>query len=193
MAQLPWQPGFEPKRDHKFILELANVAAYFITDVTIPQPQITDSAVHNFLSHKFKFPGKLTWGDSVFTLVDPIDLNAASLLMQHIKGAGYAFPSSFEYNDPASQNYYLRTIKKSGPADPNKNILNKLSIVSLTSDGQRIESWKLQNAFVKNVDFGKYDYNSESLKNVKISVSLDWVDYQNFGDTGTPAFNTAGS
>jgi hypothetical protein len=193
MAQLPWQPGFEPKREHKFILQLANVPAYFITDVSIPQPSITDTAAHNFLSHKFKFPGKLTWGDSVFTLVDPIDLNAASLLVQHIKGAGYVFPSAFDVNDLTSENYYLRTIKKTGPSDPAKNILNKLTIISLTSDGTQIEGWSLKNAFVKQVDFGKYDYNAENLKNVKITVSLDWVDYQNFGTTGTPALNTAGS
>jgi len=191
MAQLPWQPNFEPKREHKFVLQLANISAYFIQDVTIPQPTVTDAATHNFLSHKFKFPGKLSWGDSVFTLVDPIDLNAASLLIKHIKGMGYVFPSSFDINDSTSENYYLRTIKKSGPADPNTNILSKLTIVSLDSNGTFIEGWKLQNAFVKGVDFGNYKYDTEGLKNVKVTLSLDWVDYENYGLTGTPAFNTA--
>lgn len=190
MAQLPWQAGYEPKRDHKFILQLANINAVYIQDVTIPNPAVTDSAAHNFLSHKFKFPGKLTWGDSIFTITDPIDLNAANLLIKHIKAAGYVFPSGFNVNDPNSANYYLRTIKKAGPSDAGTNVLSQLRIVSLDSNGTFIEGWSLKNAFIKNVDFGKYDYNSENLKNVKVSLSVDWVDYENFGLTGSPAYTT---
>jgi len=184
----PWQAGYEPKREHKFILSLSNISAYFITDVTIPQATIADSAVHNFLSHQFKFPGKLKWSDSVFTMVDPIDLNVASRLVQHIKGAGYVFPSSFNFDDVADPNYYLKTIKKAGPAAAETNILDGMSIISLTSEGQEIEKWTLKNAFVKQVDFGGYKYDGEGLKNVKVTVSCDWVDYQSILPT---PFNTA--
>jgi len=186
----PWINTFEPKREHKFILELNNIKVYFITDVTIPQPSVTDTAVHNFLSHKFKFPGKLSWGDSIFTLVDPIDLNAAGLLIQHLRGSGYVFPSSFNEQDSNNPNWYLRTIKKSGPADNAVNILDGLKIVSLTSEGQPVEKWLLKNPFVKTVDFGKFDYNTENLKNIKITLSVDWVDYESILPT---AFTTAPS
>ncbi len=186
----PWINTFEPKREHKFILELNNIKAYFITDVTIPQATVASETAHNFLSHKFKFPGKLTWGDSIFTLVDPIDLNAAGLLIQHLKGSGYIFPSSFNESDPNSPNYYLKTIKKSGPADPATNALSGLKIISLTSEGQPAEKWLLKNAFVKSVEFGGYKYESEGLKNIKVTVSVDWVDYESILPT---AFTTAPS
>ena len=171
----PWLATFEPKREHKFILELTNVKAFFIQDVEIPKPTIGDSAKHTFLSHTFKFPGKLTWGDASFTLVDPIDLNSAALLIKHIRASGYAFPSSFVPNIPET---YLKTIKKAGPADEGTNILNGLKIISLDSDGNSIEKWLLKNAFIKSVDFGGYKYEGENLKNVKVSLSVDWVDYE---------------
>jgi hypothetical protein len=175
----PWLNTFEPKRDHKFVLELANVRPYFITDVTIPQATVAAETVHNFLSHKFKFPGKLTWNDSVFTLVDPIDLNAAGLLVEHLRGSGYVFPTAFNTDNPASPDFYLKTIKKQGPVG-SPNLLEGLKITSLNSDGQKVESWYLRNAFVKQVDFGGYKYEGEALKNIKVTVSVDWVDYENF-------------
>jgi len=184
----PWQIGYEAKRDHKFLLRLSNIDAYYITDVTIPNATINDTTVHNFLSHQFKFPGKLKWGDSKFTLTDPIDLNAASRLIQHIKNAGYVFPSSFNYDSVSDPNWYLKTIKKAGPANAELNILDGMTIVSLTSDGQEIEKWTLKNAFVKQADFGAYKYDTEGLIKVAVSVSCDWVDYQSILPT---PFNTA--
>lgn len=183
----PWQLQFEPKRDHKFTLSLNGIPAYFVQDVSIPQPQIASETKHTFLSHTFKFPGKLTWGDCVFTTVDPIDLNVASLFLKHIKSAGYVFPSNFNYTDITSENYYLRTIKKAGPEDSALNILQGLSIESLTSDGAIVERWYMKNSFIKTVEFGTYKYESEGLKTVKITLSLDWVDYESFLPE---AFNT---
>jgi len=177
--QLPWTTGFEPKRSHKFVLELQNINVYFIKDVTIPKPTIGSEAKHTFLSHTFKFPGKLTWDDSMFTLVDPIDLNAADLFIRHLKDSGYVFPSSFDINDPSSATYYLKTIKKNfiGP----NNQIQGMRIKTIDSNGSEIEAWTLQNSFVKNIDFGNFDYDADALKNIKVTVSCDWVDYQSFG------------
>ena len=47
----PWTPGFEPKREHKFLLFLQNIPVYFITDVTVPKMTIGGETKHNFLSH----------------------------------------------------------------------------------------------------------------------------------------------
>jgi len=184
----PWTPGFEPKREHKFILELQNISAYFITDVTIPKATITDTAKHNFLSHTFKFPGKLSWGDSTFTLVDPIDLNAVDLFMRHLKASGYVFPSSFEINDPTNSTYYLKTIKKSFVSANNQ--IQGMTIKSIDSDGNPIEAWTLKNAFIKDLDFGNYKYDTEGLKNVKTIVSCDWVDYESFRSIDGVLINT---
>ena len=184
----PWTPGFEPKREHKFILELQNIKAYFITDVTIPKATINDSAKHNFLSHTFKFPGKLTWSDSTFTLVDPIDLNATDLFMRHLKASGYVFPSSFEINDPTNSTYYLKTIKKSFVGESNQ--IQGMTIKSIDSDGNPIEAWTLKNAFIKDLDFGAYKYDTENLKNVKTIVSCDWVDYESYRSIDGVLINT---
>jgi hypothetical protein len=186
---LPWTPSFEPKREHKFVLELQNINVYFINDVTIPKPTVTDSAKHNFLSHTFKFPGKLTWDDSTFTLVDPVDLNAADLLIKHLKSSGYVFPSSFDIKDPTSTTYYLKTIKK-GFVGPN-NQIQGMRIKSLDADGSEIEAWTLKNSFIKTVDFGNFKYDTDGLKNIKVTVSCDWVDYQSFRSLDGTLMNTA--
>lgn len=184
---LPWTPNFEPKREHKFILELQNIDIFYITDVSIPKATIASEAKHNFLSHIFKFPGKLTWGDSQFKLVDAIDKNAANLFIKHLKGSGYVFPSSFNVEDQASLTYYLKTIKKSFDA----NLLQNMTIKSLDSFGTPNEAWTLKNTFIKDIDFGSYKYDADGLKNITVSVSCDWVDYVSFRSSDVNVDTTA--
>ena len=185
----PWTPGFEPKREHKFLLFLQNIPVYFITDVTVPKMTIGGETKHNFLSHTFKFPGKLTWGDCTFTMTDPIDFNAADLFIKHIRGAGYVFPSTFNIDDPASPNYYLKTIKKNFTGDSNR--IQGMKITVIDSNGAPVEEWALKNSFIKDVDFGNYKYETEALKNVKVIVVSDWVDYQSFRSSSGVLTNTA--
>ena len=185
----PWTPGFEPKREHKFLLSLQNVPVYFITDVTIPKPTVTDSAKHNFLSHTFKFPGKLTWGDSTFTLTDPVDFNAADLFIRHIRDSGYVFPSSFNVDDQTNANYYLKTIKKTF-AGPN-NQIQGMKITTIDSDSNPIDEWTLKNAFIKDVEFGGLKYDGEAIKNIKVIVACDWVDYKSSRSFSGTLINTA--
>ena len=187
----PWTPGFEPKREHKFLLFLQKIPVYFITDVSIPKPTTSDSAKHTFLSHTFKFPGKLTWGDSAFTLTDPVDFNAADLFIKHLKASGYVFPSGFDVNDPTSPNYYLKTIKKNFTGESNQ--IQGMRIRAIDSDGEPIEEWSLKNSFIKDLDFGAYKYETENLKNVKVTVACDWVDYESFRSFSGTLINTAGT
>lgn len=173
---VPWSPNFEPKRDNKFILELQKVDVFFITDVTIPKATVASEAKHNFLSHTFKFPGRLTWADSTFKITDTIDKNVANLFIKHLKNAGYVFPSSFDREDPTSATYYLKTIRKGFDG----SLLQNMTIKSLDSVGTVIESWTLKNAFLKDIDFGGYKYETDGLKNISITTACDWVDYVSY-------------
>ena len=66
-----------------------------------------------------------------------------------------------------------------------------MKITVIDSNGAPVEEWALKNSFIKDVDFGNYKYETEALKNVKVIVVSDWVDYQSFRSSSGVLTNTA--
>ena len=60
-----------------------------------------------------------------------------------------------------------------------------------TTNKQYNFSNNFKNTFIKDVDFGNYKYETEALKNVKVIVVSDWVDYQSFRSSSGVLTNTA--
>ena len=91
-----WQsPNIEPKRKYKFILTFGDVPAWVIKSATRPDITVSAGATHNYLSHQFKFPGRVTYNDITITLVDTIDPDVASIMFKIIQDAGYVLPSQW--------------------------------------------------------------------------------------------------
>jgi hypothetical protein len=178
----------EPKRNYKFLLSIPGTSAgvripdYLVKSVAKPSFDI-GTTTHDFLNHKFYYPGKTTWNPITMVIVDTTDpeMNATQSIMKLLELSGYELPTN--PNTTASR----QTVSKNKAVN---QALGTVSILTLNSDGAEVERWVLKNAFITKAEFGNLDYTSEDLVNVSLTIQYDNA-YIKIGNTATP--NTPGA
>jgi len=158
------EPDVEPKRKFRWVLSVGDgtIPAWVIKKVT--KPTFTVSEVkHSFINHSFYYPGRVEYNEVEFTLVDPVDPDMASNILQIIMDSGYKLPETM---DIAKQ-----TITK-GEAVAS---LNHCYIQQIASDASIIEQWDLTNAWVKEVNFGDLDYESDDINEITVKMRYDYA------------------
>ena len=161
--------NFEIKRSFKWVVIFGGttggtIPSFIASKVTKPSLSIGETE-HNYLNHKFYYPGQVTWNDVSMTLVDPLEPDAARLLLQRIKEGGYRPPEN--KND-------LTTISKAKSVAQ----FSQIKIQQLDAQGTARETWVLWNAWPKDVKFGDLDYSSEDMVNIELTFKYDyaWID-----------------
>jgi len=159
----------EPKRKFRWLLSVAgdgpdhSIPAYIIKKVT--KPTITVSEVkHSFINHSFYYPGRVEYNEIEFTLVDPVDLNAAAIMASILKDSGYQFPDTLE--DATAQT--MTKAKSVG-------VMSEIKITQMDGNGHTVEEWTLTNAWVKEVSHGDLDYESDDLSEITVKIRYDWA------------------
>ena len=152
----------EPKRKYRFILNLAGIDAWVITKVNRPSFNVTESE-HTFFNHKFYYPGKVEWQTVTFTTVDPINPDATAYLMGILGACGY--------NVPAPQSY--ESISKQKAVE----VLGEVKIKAKNAEGKDVEIWTLKNAWVKDVNMGEFEYESDDMLTMDIELRYDCALY----------------
>jgi len=170
----------DPKRSFRFRVQFTQMAEltgystdYLFYAKTADKPSFQVGSVeHDFLNHKFKFPGKVTWQTVTIAMVDPgPDTNGGT-------GSGVAFGlttllQKSGYSIPAGVTSQYQTISKTKAVSG----LGDVIIEQLDADGNPIEKWTLYNAFITDVKFGSLDYSSEDLTQYDITLDYDWAEY----------------
>jgi hypothetical protein len=164
-----WQnPELEPKRAYRFVLRVAGTTSFgiqqfLISKVSKPSFSISESE-HKYLNHSFYYPGKLTWNDVSFTIVDVLGgADGTNAVVNLLKKSGYSLPGN------ASDTANLATISKEKSTDA----LGQVQIVQLDADGEEREIWILNNAWIKDAKFGDLDYGAEDMLNVEVTLKYD--------------------
>jgi hypothetical protein len=91
------EPDVEPKRKFRWVLSVGDgtIPAWVIKKVT--KPTFTVSEVkHSFINHSFYYPGRVEYNEVEFTLVDPVDPDMASNILQIIMDSGYKLPETMD-------------------------------------------------------------------------------------------------
>ena len=161
------QASVEPKRGFRWLLYISGMPQFIVTKVKKPSFRI-GSTPHQFLNYEFKYPGRVTWEDINFTVVDPADPDSAASLFNILSTAGYVVPS--EYKEATA-----RTISKEGLVDA---LGSQIRIVQLGAEGDGanpLEEWVIHNPQITNVNFGQLDYTQEGLLNIDVTVAYDWA------------------
>lgn len=161
------QASVEPKRGFRWLLYISGMPQFIVTKVTKPSFTIGNQP-HQFLNYEFKYPGRVTWNDIQFTVVDPADPDSAASLFNILSAAGYVVPS--EYQEATA-----RTISKSGLVS---SLGSQIRIVQLDANGDTanpLEEWIVNNPQIKSVNFGQLDYSQEGLLNIDVTVAYDWA------------------
>ena len=88
-----------------------------------------------------------------------------NLISQSPTAAGAAFTGGASLGT-------LRTMAK-GTATAQ---FNQIEIIQTDANGNALETWTLNNAFIKTVNFGGFDYSSDDINEVSITFRYDWAD-----------------
>ena len=174
--------GRDPKRGFRFRIQIASVGGngtgsymWWAKSVDKPSFEIS-SQEHDYLNHKFKFPGKTTWNPVSLKMVDPTDPDMAATFSDIITAAGYHPPSTAD--DMTSVSKMLANIA-----------VGEVTIDQIDANGNAIETWVLYNAWISKVNYGALDYSSEDLTELEIEFVYDWASLTS-GTTNGSTHNT---
>ena len=167
--------AIEPKRKYRFLLSFNGVPQWIVKTTGKPNFTISESE-HSFINYKFYYPGRLEWDEVSITQVDPVDPDASHTMLQLIENSGYVAPHNF-LNDPQGRGKASNvvTFSKKRAVDA---VGGRMFIHMIDEDGAPIETWSLYNPWIKSVNFGDLDYESDELVNVELSVRYDWADLE---------------
>ena len=163
-------PIKDPKRKFRFIVSFSSIQTpeggpLLWMAKTAGKPAFTISETsHEYLNHKFYYPGRTEWEAVDIVVVDPGSKQGdmAANFAQIVEAAGY--------NPPSSAADLISMSKKSAVSS-----LGTALITQLDAEGKPIETWTLWNAFITSVKFGDLDYSSDDLNEVTITLRYDWA------------------
>ena len=165
----------DPKRAYRFLVDIGrmpNGATWYAK--SCKKPEITISTIeHNFLNHRFYYPGRAEWGEVSIVLVDPVSPDAAINTAAIIRAGGY---------NPPKDVTDTTTISKQASVAA----MGSVVISQIDSLGNAIETWTLWNPFITGVTYGDLDYSSDEMTEITISVRYDWavIETQTSSETG---------
>lgn len=169
MSNFWTEANIEPKRKFRFLLYFNGMPQFVAKSVTKPAFQVATSN-HNFLQHKFNFPGRVTWQPITVTIVDPIQPDSTASLYEILKSSGYQLPTDVRGNNPAG----FGTVNKKQMVDA---LGGRIQIDTIGPGGSQdiVESWILNNPIITNVSFDTLDYGSDDLLNLTVGIEYDWA------------------
>ena len=154
-------PVIEPKRQHKWLLRLDNVPAWVVKVVKKPSFSVSEIE-HNYINHKFYYPGRVEWETIDLTLVDPVEPDASATMMNALMASGWLPPE-----DPQLASHAISKEKAT-------RALGTVRIQQIGNrEGDVLEEWTLNNAWITKVDFGELSYDDDGM--VEISVSVRYL------------------
>lgn len=162
--------GKDPKRNFRFRVTIGGFTGktvWWAKKVQKPNYSIAE-VKHVYLGHTYYYPGKLEWQEVTMTLVDPAEesgVDALRDLNKIVEGSGYELPT------PAGNTKTMSKDKASGDGG-----LGSVTIEQLDADGKPIETWTLNNPFLKKVSFSDLDYENDDLTTIDIALRYDWAE-----------------
>lgn len=165
MADIFWSaPNSDPKRGFRFVLNIGGWPVWVVKTVSKPSLEVA-VVEHDFLNHKFRYPGKLTWQSPIeVTVVDPVNPDMARTVLAAVESAGYVAPDAGLAD--------LTTMNKAAAI----SALGSVEIDQIDSDGGSVETWKLHNAWISKVEYGELAYDNEELTEISLSIEYDWAE-----------------
>lgn len=166
----------EIKRKHRWILSVqtsaegTDIPAYVIQTVSRPTVTINEATV-NYINHTFKYPGRPTWSDVSFTLVDPIDLQASARVAGLIQACGYVIPSTHFEDSGGFGTSHGRTISK----HRSTALLQNMRISMIDGENNEVEAWRLYHPWISEFKPSDLDYGSVDAATIDITVKYDWA------------------
>ena len=157
MAVLPpneiFFTNFEPVQKNRFIVLMDGIPQYLIKRIKLPE--FTSAEVelwHMNILRKVK--GKSKWGDVELELYQPIAPSGGQLIMEWVRLSHESVTGRDGYND-----FYKKD----------------LTFQIIDPVGAIVSEWVFKGAFIKNANFGEFDFEGEGLVNLPLTLSIDYA------------------
>lgn len=174
--------NLEPKRNFRWILKVDGVPYYYIKEVNRPSYEVSVSE-HKYINHTFYFPGRVTYNEVSFKLVDAASPDAAETLRQMLFAGGYRLPTN---QDVATQSITkqggvtslgdVQIVMMGGGGVAGSGADTPVSANASThSEGDALEFWTLHNAFITGIEFSQLSYESDDLADITVKLRYDYA------------------
>ena len=144
---------FEPKVQNRFIMSISGIPAYIIKGISglgFDQGEI----ILNHINVYRKIKGKLRWNDVSLTLFDPITPSGAQAVMEWVR---------LHHESATGRDGYSSFYKK------------EIRLHQLSPLGEVVEEWILKGAFLTEAGFGTYDWSSDAVQEISLTIRYDWA------------------
>jgi len=170
----------EPKRKFRWILKVDGIDYWTIKKVDKPSYTVS-TAEHNFINHKFYFPGRVEYNEISFTIVDSANPDAAETLRQILFAGGYRLPKDENVATQSITKHGAVTalgdiqIMQLGGGGNSSSGAGTGTVSGVNDEGQVLEFWTLHNAFITSIELGDLDYESDDLVEITVKVRYDYA------------------
>lgn len=145
--------SWEPKRQHQFIMEVQGIPSYLIK--TSAKPSMTNGEVAlDMINVKRYVKGKSEWNSIEVTLYDAIVPSGAQAVMEWVR---------LHHESATGRDGYSSFYKK------------EVRLHQLSPLGEVIEEWILKGAFITESNFGTYDWSSDAVQEISMTLRYDWA------------------
>ena len=164
--------ALEPKRQYRFRLTITAVggngvsnAIWYAKKVGIPSFTVGEIK-HSFVDKTFYYPGRVEWNTIEATLVDPVNPDAVNIVNKMLVDSGYFVPSLTNGNEDWGS---MSKAEAAGTA------IGQVVIEVIDQEGEALETWSLQNPFIKSVKYGDLAYDADELREITMEFRYDWA------------------
>jgi hypothetical protein len=165
--------NLDPKRKFRFRFSTpssAQIEGFWWFAKSIDKPTYTvNSGEYQLINHKFKYPGIAVWNDISMTVVDPghdtsFGISPTKALIDELEARGHKTKPGgdgiFKYNPSTGD-----------------GVIDEIVIEQLDAKGTAVETWTLNGAWIKTVNFGSLSYQDDEIVEIELEVSYDYATF----------------
>jgi hypothetical protein len=145
--------AFEPKLQNRFLMFIDGIPAYLIKKISRPSISFNE-VVLDHINVKRKIKGKANWENITCDLYDPVTPSGAQAVMEWVRLSHESVTGRDGYSD-----FYKKDIR-----------FNALGPV-----GDVVEEWICKGAYVKQANFGDFDWSSDTPAAITITMRMDYA------------------
>lgn len=144
--------AFEPTVQNRFIMYIDGIPAYMIKKADAPGVTMNEIKLDHINVYR-KLKGKAEWRDMALTLYNPISPSGQQAVMEWVRL------------------HHESVTGRDGYSDFYKKDLN-LSIIGPVGD--IVSEWIVKGAFIKETNFGQYDWSVADPTEISLSIGMDY-------------------
>ena len=145
--------AFEPKVQNRFIMYVDGIPSYFIKKASTPKISFTEIKLDHINVYR-KLKGKGNWEDVTISLYSPVSPSGEQAVMEWVRLSHESVTGRDGYSDFYKKDITLNTL---GPV------------------GDIIGEWVIKGAFIKDANFGAYDWSQDAAVELELTLTYDYA------------------